>query len=234
MSEPNRTYRRGQLEWALWRQFSLELRGLPPDPPPVFRTRVKRLLDIDRSMAQSDTSEVAFAFSDGELPGKGTEQTYSAFDAFCVAVALDMLDSGFKQSEVVFIVKHVRSELRRWHQRIVCRPMGPERQARQPDTTGAVPTVETNRGAQADWRVFMLIKRLDFARSEDLRRHADLPDDAPLITAPVFLKGVDALRDWLNKNMWPFRRGYVAEIAKAAWHTTALLEQAPEVRRGRS
>ena len=45
----NVTYRRGQVEWALWRAFTLA-RSSGEGPPPIFRTRIKRLLDLDRDL----------------------------------------------------------------------------------------------------------------------------------------------------------------------------------------
>ena len=45
----NVTYRRGQVEWALWRAFTLA-RSPGEGPPPIFKTRIKRLLDLDRDL----------------------------------------------------------------------------------------------------------------------------------------------------------------------------------------
>ena len=46
------SFRRNQLEWALWQLFA----GNTPaeDPPKVFRNRIKRLLDIDRDLGPRD------------------------------------------------------------------------------------------------------------------------------------------------------------------------------------
>ena len=43
------TYRRGQVEWALWRMSTIG-RPAPAEPSPVFRNRIKRLLEIDRNL----------------------------------------------------------------------------------------------------------------------------------------------------------------------------------------
>ena len=41
------SYGRGQVEWALWR-FFLQGRQVGPEQQKVFRTRIKRLLELDR------------------------------------------------------------------------------------------------------------------------------------------------------------------------------------------
>ena len=70
----------------------------------MFLTRIKRLLEIDRSLEQTDlqaqpNSNFAFVAPPERA---GSEVAFTAFDAFCLAVALDLHDAGFKQSEVVF------------------------------------------------------------------------------------------------------------------------------------
>ena len=45
----NLTYKRGQVEWALWRAFTMA-RSPDDGPPPIFKTRIKRLLDLDRDL----------------------------------------------------------------------------------------------------------------------------------------------------------------------------------------
>ena len=99
------TYKRGQVEWALWRAFTLA-RSPGDGPPSIFRTRVKRLLDLDREF---DTSEMevpptcAFAFVEPSDGGSGFETQYAPFDVFCLAIGLDLLDVGFKQGEIVLV-----------------------------------------------------------------------------------------------------------------------------------
>ena len=51
----NLIYKRGQIEWALWRSFR-PLGSRDDGPPPIFKTRIKRLLDLDREL---DVSQVA-------------------------------------------------------------------------------------------------------------------------------------------------------------------------------
>jgi hypothetical protein len=41
------TYKRSQVEWALWGLFAQQPAADPNDIPPVFRTRIKRLIELD-------------------------------------------------------------------------------------------------------------------------------------------------------------------------------------------
>ncbi len=69
------SYRRGQVEWALWR-FFLQGRQAGTKPPKVFLTRIKRLLELDRGEdlgEKTETPYARFAFADATTEGKGTD-----------------------------------------------------------------------------------------------------------------------------------------------------------------
>ena len=86
------TYKRGQVEWALWRAFTLA-RSPGDGPPPIFKTRIKRLLDLDRDLdaaAFGASPPCDFAFVAPAEGGSGVEAQYTAFDVFCLALALDL------------------------------------------------------------------------------------------------------------------------------------------------
>ena len=56
------------MEWALWRAFTLG-RSVAHGPPPIFKTRIKRLLDIDRTFEAGEfhgASAADFAFGGPE------------------------------------------------------------------------------------------------------------------------------------------------------------------------
>ena len=96
MSNPE-CYKRGQVEWALWR-FFLQGRQVGPEQQKVFLTRIKRLLELDRGEdlgAKTETPHARFAFADAAPEGKGTDADFRPFNAFCLALALDLLDTGF-------------------------------------------------------------------------------------------------------------------------------------------
>jgi len=234
MSTPP-TYRRGQIDWALWRQFTAERVTGPKETPRVFSTRIKRLLDIDRTMVPVDPAASRYAFLEGEPPGKGTEVAFTAFDAFCLAVGLDMLDAGFKQSEVVFVLKHIRPELVQHHARMLARPCRPDRILSQGEHFPDIPSFPNDQGnAIADWRVFLILKRVEFVETLHVPKDQPIPPKTPLFMEPVFVDGIDGLAAYLNDQMWPFRKAYIAEIVKPASLTTGFLKWAPEIHRGRA
>src|SRR5713226_3273717 len=110
----NHTYRRSQVEWALWKFSILDLPG-GDEPISTFRARVKHLLQLDRSGAILSTARhppsVDHALSSQQTEGTGIDATFTAFDAFCLALAVDFLRAGFKQSEVLLLLGHLRPRL---------------------------------------------------------------------------------------------------------------------------
>ncbi len=59
------TYGRGQVDWALWCSFARARFGAG-DVPRIFRTRIKRLLEIDRDLDLSNAEvppEADYAFA---------------------------------------------------------------------------------------------------------------------------------------------------------------------------
>lgn len=213
MSTNTDQFSRGQAEIALWQQFREGVIGAPKDPRPVFSACIKRLLDIDRESARDQDARQSYAFLSDPPRGRGHAVAYRAFDVFNLGVALDMLDAGFKQSEVVFFAKHARPMLQQAYRKIMDGPK-PDRGRKTPD-----------------WRVFMVVRRLEF---NDMLARKGRPEDAdkPIFLEPKFLYGGKELATYLDKNSWPFRKAYIAELAKVAHYTTSYLQKAPEVRRG--
>ena len=227
------TYGRGQVEWALWRTFAHNsaTRGAPPK---AFGTRVKRLLEIARDMALSDReAQLGTDFAFVAPPEKrGGDVNFAPFDAFCLAVALELLDAGFKQSEVVFLMRHVRIELERRFERIL---EGPNLNARRRSLAAKYPNLpaEKREGkAYADGRIFLLIKKFEITEaltSPKLAGHTD-----PLFLEPVFCHGIEDLAGTLSEAMPDHRRVVtVVELAATAQAVCAFLEQAPHIQRGR-
>lgn len=146
-----------------------------------------------------------------------------------------MLDSGFKQSEVVFVLKHIRPELAEHHSEILARQCRPDRRLSQGKHVHDMPSFSNDQGtAIADWRVFLILKRVEFVETLHVPKDRPIPPKTPLFMEPVFVDGIDGLAAYLNAKMWPFRKGYIAEIAKPAMLTTKFLKRAPEIRRGRA
>jgi hypothetical protein len=83
----------------------------------------KRLLDIDRKKgidaAQAWPEFRRFAFLEGGLPGKGFAISYTPYDAFALLLGLHLLDSNIPQMAVIRLLRLIRPELAREHERIL-------------------------------------------------------------------------------------------------------------------
>ena len=213
----NVTYGRGQVEHALWIAFRGGSMSAPKLPPKVFLTRVKRLLEIDRAMDLSNREAPParkFAFVD--LPERpGGEVAFTPMDAVALGIALDLLDAGYKQSEVVFLLRHIRADFEGQLEEIVSGDRAKARK-RGPKPKG----------------LFLLIQKVemkDLLNAPKLQGHVD-----PLLLEPVFCHGPEELSDALADIM-PMRRRVVTvvELAKTARVIPLALANAPEIRRGR-
>ena len=78
--------------------------------PAVFRSRVKKLLDIDRAGFRGNEG-LALAFSDEIPAGHGVDVPFTIFNAFMLGLALELWNAGFKQYDVVFLLRNIRDFL---------------------------------------------------------------------------------------------------------------------------
>jgi hypothetical protein len=112
-------YKRNQIEEAISRTFEEK----SAKPSSELLTRLKRLLEMDRSLgrkAKSTDPEVAnYAFYSSDSPGKGVEIWFSDYEAFALMTGLRLLQHGWPQSFAVAVLRRVRPELERQHARIL-------------------------------------------------------------------------------------------------------------------
>ncbi len=228
----NLRYGRGQVEWALWKSFSLN-RSVPSGVPKPFRTRIKRLLDIDRELDLSDESlapATEFAFAEPPTAA-GIEVAYFPVDTFCLAVGLDLLDSGFKQSEVVFLMRYLRPDLEVRMPSLLERPSLTRRSRHSAENYPNLPTYLHNGRRYADARLFVVISKVELT---ELFPASPKTTDTPMFLEPAFCDGVEALGQHLSERMPDRRRVVVVlELAATAQATASFLEKAPVIRRGR-
>lgn len=220
-------YKRNQVEWAIW-QLIVSNGNSGGKPPQAFRTRIKRLLDIDRSAPEDSPG---FAFSDGPAGGQGVDVSFTAFDAFCLALGLELLDMGFKQAEVVFLLQHIRSQLRGEFDWILSNKIAPGN-AHAPADYPDLPTFTAGNRCLADYRVFTLIQKVEL---KELRPGAAEArnTDSPVIYQPPFYRGMGALAEGINYRDWSFRKALVLELATTAALVSKYLDEAPITKRGR-
>jgi len=112
-------FKRNQVEEAI----SAVLQPRATEPTQELRTRVKRLLEIDRALGRvtrsSDPEHQRYAFYTDEPPGSGVEVWFSEFEAFALLNGLRLMQHGLPQSDVVSIVRRVRPELEQEHSRVL-------------------------------------------------------------------------------------------------------------------
>lgn len=232
----NLTYKRGQVEWALWRAFTLA-RSPGDGPPPIFKTRIKRLLDLDRDLditAFGAKPASDFAFVAPAEGGRGVEVPYTPFDVFCLALALDLLDVGFKQGEIVFLMRHLRDGLADWYADLVSRPPLIDRQTHLARSHPKLPVIARGgKAALADARVFLLLNRIEMTEVLAAATPKGKAGQA-LFLEPEVCEGIGQLHDRLNALMPLHRRTVIIlEITAVAQAVSVFLEQAPIVPRGR-
>jgi len=221
-------FKRGQIEAALWRMM---VRSQDPSLiPQVFRTRVKRLLDIDRK-EQVYESEVMkqrnFAFSDEAPVGRGADALYSSFDVFCLGVGLDLLDLGFKQAETVFFLQNVRADLRGAYQWIMNNPPAPRQHIPTEDRPNC-PSYDYHRIRIADCRIYMR-----FTKVELKELFFSAKPNVPFFFRPDFFYGIEHLGKELRKRQYDDRKSVLMELADFAVLLHEKLASTPPTPRGR-
>jgi hypothetical protein len=92
-------------------------------PPSELRTRIKRLLELDRSIGRKlgskDAEEANFGFFSEEAPGTGADILFSEYEAFALLNGLRIMDHGWPQGFAVSIMRRVRLNLERELARIL-------------------------------------------------------------------------------------------------------------------
>jgi hypothetical protein len=226
----DKTYRRSQVEWALWKFATLD-RPSGDEAISTFRARVKHLLLLDRTRAMFSKArrapKVAHALSSHETEGTGVDAIFTAFDTFCLALALDFMRAGFKQSEVLLLIAHLRPRLAQPFAAIMRSP--PRFRSRHSPKTGAG---RSTMEPEEDRRVFLVVERVEFAEAFPTAAGRKV-DQGAIFREPTFCHGIDGLRDKLDAMDHFFRRAVVMEIANMAARVSEFLDQAPLVRRGR-
>jgi hypothetical protein len=111
-------YKRNQVEEAI--ATVLERTA---EPSTDLRTRLKRLLDFDRSAGRNvhakKPENATYAFYSADSPGSGVEVWFSAYEAFALITGLALLRHGWPQGFVVSLMRRVRPSLEKEHARIL-------------------------------------------------------------------------------------------------------------------
>jgi hypothetical protein len=112
-------YKRNQVEEAI----SGVLEPRSPEPTAEIRTRLKRLLETDRTLGRvqccADPERANYAFYSADAPGSGVEVMFSGYEAFALLSGLLLMTHGSPQTFAVSVLRRVRPELEREHARIL-------------------------------------------------------------------------------------------------------------------
>src|SRR5262245_57806285 len=102
------SYKRNQIQEAIARIFDPNCEK----PSSKLRTRIKRLLDLDRSIGRKlrseDAEEANFAFFNEEAPGTGADISFSEYDAFALLNGLRIMGHRWPQGFAVAIMRRLR------------------------------------------------------------------------------------------------------------------------------
>jgi hypothetical protein len=113
------SFKRNQIETAIARIYDPGCQ----EPPSELRTRIKRILELDRSrgrkLRSTDAEEANFAFFSEEAPGTGADISFSQYEAFAVLNGLRIMDHGWPQGFAVSIMRRIRPDLEKEHARIL-------------------------------------------------------------------------------------------------------------------
>ena len=113
------SYKRNQIEEAIARIVAPNCE----EPPSDLRTRIKRLLELDRSIGRkrrsNDAERANFGFFSEEAPGTGADISFSEYEVFALINGLRIMQHGWPQGIAVSIMRRVRLDLEREHARIL-------------------------------------------------------------------------------------------------------------------
>jgi hypothetical protein len=116
---PTTSYKRNQIEEAIARIFDPSCQ----EPPLELRTRIKRLLELDRSIGRKlrskDAEKTNFGFFSDEAPGTGADIPFSEYEAFALLNGLRIMGHGWPQGFAVSVMRRLRLDLEREHARIL-------------------------------------------------------------------------------------------------------------------
>jgi hypothetical protein len=111
------SFKRNQIEEAIAHIFVPNCQ----EPPSELRTRIKRLLELDRSLGRDlwskDKEHANFGFFSEKPPGTGADISFSEYDAFALLNGLRIMEHGWPQSVAVSIMRRIRRDLEKEHAR---------------------------------------------------------------------------------------------------------------------
>jgi hypothetical protein len=134
-------FKRNQVEEAI----AIVLEPGSAKPSSEMRTRLRRLLETDRSLGRSkrstDPERANFAFFSMDAPGRGIENWFTGYEVFALLTGLRLMQDGRPQGSAVAALRRVKPDLERHHARILTQDVAMlfnEAQIRQHAKPGAL------------------------------------------------------------------------------------------------
>ncbi len=210
-------YKRNQVEEAISRVLEP---GSKKKPSSEMRTRLKRLLDVDRAFGRNkrsaDAKHANFAFYNTDALGRGVEHWFSGYGVFALLMGLRLLQHGWPQRFAVALLRYIRPELEKHHGQILQRDSteisDPRRMQAQP--------MEGDLATPGSDPVFLAIRGKD--REDQLRPVAEI------------CRGQGELMNALLRNHEVGQTWTTFELANSARALDSELAKTVPRRRGRS
>lgn len=235
-------YKRNQVDAALHAvlsgPFHTALDRIGQSVPTDFRTRITRLLEIDRKWGHKNKRRLAefpMAFHD-ELPeGTGFDVKHSAFNAFMLAIALGMVRFGFKQGEVAEAAGLLRKELEPNFHRSTqyLQTAGRLRVTNVPISSERKDELRSG-SADEERRIYLILRQVEISHSLSKTTKGILKAGKNIIDSKV-LQGWQELQDFLRQEI-PKTAHIILllELSELAARVVELLPLQPALKRGRS
>lgn len=191
--------------------------------PTTFNHRIKRLLDLDKTLVESEET-VESAFLTKLLLGQGNDRKFSSYDAFLLGLGLQLMDSGYSQGDIIFALQHLRSDLTDYYADVI----NYETQKSEPHKN-ALASQSTKTAAKiADLRAFIIFQRAElkevYAFEQSSKR--------PVFYKPIITFGTEGLFHYLESDTMLYQTHLIIEFSYLARTLKKKLLAAPLSTRG--
>lgn len=238
------------MEMALWRYFAThrhwgaDFEQIAEEVPSVFKSRIKKMLNMDRIpglMPWEDLPDDRWIFYDQPQRGLGSEEHFSTLHVFLMGLALDLLNIGFKQSEVIYFLKHTRPTIGAAFDQIHRKKgwIAPVSDgSRQHPPHKHYPHAEPlwlgeGKAPLADFTVWMLVRRFETKEVFSGIKGKLKGQKLPLFMDPKFVFGLEAVKEEIFTRLNDYRHLVQIELADLALTIPRYLAAAPQIGRGR-
>jgi hypothetical protein len=190
-------------------------------------------LDVDRTLVvPSEQKPAPRAFSDETDVGRGTDAEFTHFNTLCLALGLDLLELGFKQSEIVSFFRHTRMHFDEAFAAIAkSKPVID--QLVFPVKGSKLPTRDVGGKPYADYRQYVVINRIELTETFERHHSERRVKDRAMLFVPRFYCGIKELAKAIDEQPNELRRFIVIELTALFVRLKWTLDAAEPVARGR-